>query len=657
MVNADKGEQEEALRLLHSVSFEEHQRTRMLIVEAYIHSSWEDYGQAIIACDKVLAIDPNQRDALRGKVLAMQNLLLPAQALEIAEAHPGILTKDEVAQLRSDWAAVQIRWANQTVKDKSSRDEPLDGTLNEMTAISRDFIENDNVQLRNRFDRIVALRTQQQMTETVAEFEQIAEETEFIPAYVLRAAAGAYLYLEQPKKAQELLVNALEQEPNSFDLNHDLFYVYVDLEQHQQAMDLAENMRNSEPVWRQLPGSHVIKSNPQRMQAEITAGVSLALADQLPESQARFEDLLARAPHNTDVRQELATVYRMRGWTNRALTEYQQVLSVEPDLASARVGNAHALLDRRHYDLADREISALVSDIPTRMDVVRLRQRWEQYNKHQFHVESSFGDSTGVQFGSEQYNVDGYFLVKPLAYRYRPFVHTSDAFAEFPEGDARRQRIGAGVEYRGVDWLGSLEIHGGRGDGGEIGFGSQIEWLADDHWSLAALLETNSNAAPLRGYRVGGANESRQISMSGERLHFSDGNERNNWSLQGRQRLFTRATYKLDLDGELFASNGSDQDVVYFNPEHDASFVLTAINEWRTYRRYDFAFTQQFNLAFGYYQQDSYGTSPIGSLQYLANVDFNRGLSAQVSVRHARNVYDGETEDSTFFTLAIAGSF
>lgn len=669
MVYGEMGQHEEALRLLRSVSIDEHQRSQLLMAEAYIHSSREDYGQAIAACEKVLAINPNHRGALRSKMLAMRSLLLPDQALEIASAHPGILTEDELAQLRSDWAAVQIRWANETVKDKSSADHPLDDTLKEITAIRRQFVDNDAVQRRSRFDRIVALRTQQQMTEVVAEYEQLAAETEFIPAYVLRAAAGAYLYLEQPKKAQELLVSALEQEPNSFDLNHDLVYAYVELEQHQRAMDLAESMRQSQPVWRQLPGSRVIKRNPRRMQAEITAGVSLALADQLPQSQVRFETLLASAPHNTDLRQELATVYRRRGWTERALFEYQQVLSVEPDLTTARVGYAHALLDHRQYELADQEISALVSDVPTRLDVIRLRQRWEQHNKHHFHIESSFGDSSGVQYGSQQYNVDGYFFVKSLAYRYRPFVHTSDAFAEFPEGDARRQRIGAGVEYRGIDWLGSLELHGSRGDGGEIGLSSQVEWVASDYWSLAALLETNSNAVPLRGHRVGvdadrfgarvtyRANESRQVSMSGERSHFSDGNERNSWSLQGRQRFITQPTYKLDLDGEVFASNGSEQNVVYFNPSHDTSIVVTAINEWRTYRRYEFAFTQQFNIGFGYYLQDSFGTSPIGSLQYLANVDFNEGMSAQLGVRYARNVYDGEAEDATFFTLAFSGSF
>ncbi|MFB3080054.1 MAG: hypothetical protein ACE1Y4_18820, partial [Lysobacterales bacterium] len=36
------------------------------------------------------------------------------------------------------------------------------------------------------------------------------------------------------------------------------------------AVVLAEKLRQSQPVWRQVPGSRVVKNNPQRMQAAAT---------------------------------------------------------------------------------------------------------------------------------------------------------------------------------------------------------------------------------------------------------------------------------------------------------------------------------------------------------------------------------------------------
>ena len=666
---ADLGRREQALRVLGSVSIDERNRSRVLLAKAYIFRSSADFPQAIAAYNEILANDPDHRIALRGKILAMQRLLLPAQALDIANAHPGVLTKDELGQLYTDWGAVQIRWAKQTATSKSLAEYPLEKVLAQVSATGRRFADSVSVQQRTRFDRIVALRSRQRMTEVVSEYEQLVAGVDGIPAYVLGAAAGAYLYLRQPEKAQELLLRALQQEPDSFELNQDLFYVYVDLEQHRQAKELAEKLRQSQPVWNQVPGSRVFKSNPRRMQAEITAGLSLAFADQLALSQARFEDLLSKAPHNTDLRHELATVYRRRGWTDRAAFEYQQVLSVEPELTAADVGYAHALLDRRHYELADRKISRLVDELPARQDVMRLRQRWDRHDEFKYHIDASHGDSSGVQFGSEQYRIDGYFFVKPLAYRWRPFIHTTDAFAEFPEGDSTRRRIGAGIEYRSTDWLGGLELNTDRNSGGELGVSGSLEWAASDYWSLAALWETQSDAVPLRGHRVGvdadrvglrlgyRASESRQVSISAEQLKLSDGNTRYHWLGQLNQRVVSRPVYKLDLNAEIYAAKGSAQSVVYYNPRRDSSVVVTATNEWRTYRRYEFAFTQQFNIGFGYHQQDSFGTGPIGSLHYLANLEVHAGLSLQFGVQRTRNIYDGEREYATFFTLAIGGSF
>ena len=594
---ADLGRRKQALRVLDAVSIDDRNRTRVLLTRAYIFRSSGDFVQEFVAYEEILANDPDHRSALRGKILAMQRLLLPAQALDIAYAYPGILTEDELGQLHTDWGAVQIRWVNQTASSKSVDGFPLDKALDQVAETRRRFADNVTVQQRTRFDRIAALRSRQRMSEAVSEYEQLVTSADEIPAYVLGAAAGAYSYLRQPEKAQELLLRALQQEPDSFQLNHDLFYVYVDLERHRQAMELAEKLRQSQRVWRQVPGSRVFKSNPRRMQAEITAGLSLAFADRLAESQARFEDLVSRAPHNTDLRHELATVYRRRGWTDRALFEYQQVLSVEPEMTAADVGSAHALLDRRRYELAGRKISELVVELPARQDVMRLRQRWQRHNEYKYNIDANYGDSSGVQFGSRQYRVDGYFFVKPLAYRWRPFIHTTDAFAEFPEGDSTRRRIGAGIEYRGAGWLGNLELNTDRDSGGEFGVNGSLEWVLSDTWSLAALWDTQSDVVPLRGHRVGvdadriglrlgyRASESRQVLISAEQQKLSDGNKRYSWLGQLSQRVVSGPVYKLDLNAEIFAAKGSAQNVVYYNPRRDSSALVTAINEWRTYRR------------------------------------------------------------------------
>lgn len=666
---ADSGQPAKALQTLDAITGSERVAPKVLMAKAYIHQSRVDRSAAIEAYDVILAGDPEHRGALRGKIFALQQLRLPAQALTLAKAHPLALSGQEKAQLNADWAAVQIRWANQTAGDKLHANAALDMALHTIAASRTQMAGAAAVQRRADYDRIVALRSLQRMTEAVFAYEQLAVTTEQIPAYVLAAVAEAYMYLRQPEQAQELLLRALEQEPYSFALQRNQFYVYVDLERHQAAMTLAETLRQSQAVWLQMPGSRIVKSNPRRMQAEIIAGLSLSFADRLPQAEERFESLLTQAPNNTDLRHELATVYRRRGWVERALFEYQQALSIEPELTAAAVGHAHALLDRRQYALAEHSIHSLLAARPDRQDVLQLSQRWRQLNQNEYRIDSSAGKSSGSQFGSEQYNVDGIFFTRPLAYRWRPFVHSTDAFAEFPEGDTARRRLGAGVEYRSASWVGSLELDNDRNGGGELGVQGQAKWIASDVWSLAALWETQSDVIPLRGHRLGldadriglrveyRRNELQQISMYGEQTQISDGNTRYGWSLQGRQRIVTRPAYKFDLGAEIFTSRSSAQDVVYFSPRHATSLRVNAFNDWRTYRRYDFAFTQQFNLGLGYFWQDAHGGNPVASLEYLANIDVNATLSLRFGVRFAHDVYDGDTENATFFTAGIAGRF
>ena len=140
-------------------------------------------------------------------------------------------------------------------------------------------------------------------------------------------------------------------------------------------------------------------------------------------------------------------------------------------------------------------------------------------------------------------------------------------------------------------------------------------------------------------------------------MDFSDGNTRNSLFLRGRQRVVTLPTYKLNLDAEVFTSRNSAQNVAYYSPSRDLSVMVTANNIWRTFRRYDIIFTQQLNVAFGVYQQQSFDSGPIGYLQYLADFDVNEALTLRFGVRRSRNIYDGVSEYGTFYTLGIGGSF
>lgn len=669
MALADSGQTERALESLGAAPASVDGEVQLMLTEAYVRRSAGDLVPAMAIYDRVLFRSPVHRDALRGKIEVMQRLLLPKQALELASLNPGILSEEELAALHSDWAAVQIRWALQSAAPPAETRQRVEQALEEIQRTAKRFDSSESVQRSSRFDRIVALASSNQARQATDEFELLDDSIDAIPDYVLRSAAGAYMQQRKPEKARQLLQSALQRAPRDFELNREMFYVHVDLEEHREAIQLAEAMRLDQPIWHESPGSTDTAVNPVRLQAELLAGLSLAFAEQLPQAQRRFEELLSRAPHNTDLRLELASVYGQRGWTDQAQFEYGQIIAVEPGLIAAHVGHANTLLDQRRFELADDSIKQLLRESPARQDVMRLARRWQQQTSNRFYVESGFGNSSGVQFGSEQYGIDAAFFFKPLAYRWRPFLRLSEHSAEFPEGDGTRRRLGAGFEYLGVDWLGSFEAHTDREGNNDAGASASIEWLPDDYWSVAATVETSSAEVPLRGYRVGvdgermgmrlqyRFSESRELSIGAGYLRLNDGNTRHDWLALARQRLFTGPAYQLDLEAEIFASRNSKQDVAYYSPRSDSSAILAVANRWRTYRRYGFAFRQQLNAGYGYYQQRTFGSQPIYFAHYIADLDVNDKLSFRFGARRSRNVYDGGSEDASYYTLDLAGSF
>ena len=667
MALADAGDHQAAVATLETLEQEDRALVDTLLTEAYINERSRKHLAALNAYDRILENDPRHRVALRGKALALRSLLLPQQALALNEDHPGILTEDEVVRLKTDQAALEVRLGLQMPDTPQERYAGTDRALARLDQHLETLGAHDDAMLATRFDRIVALRHRHRNQEAIEEFEQLQEAGETSPTYVMAAAAGAYLDQKRPEEAHEILTQALVQQPNSVELQLAIFYALVELERHDDAIALASVLLAEAPVWRHTPGSRVIKENPLRAQAEITSSLALAFADQLEPAQRRLEEMLALAPNNVDARHELAGVYRLRGWIDRSLFQYRQVLTVAPDHVSARAGYAHALQDRRHFAEAQGQLARLLNQSPQNPAVRRLRTRVEVDRRAVVEILARSGESTGQTFGSDQYELDGYLVSRPIRHRYRAFVHTHDSFAEFEEGDSRRKRIGLGVDMQFPDWLTRLELSRSREGSSQTGLRGIVERRLDDHWSVGGELDTRSNYAPLRGHRASvhgsllgvngrySANESTGAEGTGRYLELSDGNEHFNMALSGRTRMVNRPVYKLDLIGDVSASLNSMQDVAYYSPVRAASFSIGADNRWRMYRRYDRSVTHRLAANVGRKSEKSFSPGTTGAVQYELIASLSNRFDVRFSVERNRSIYDGEAEYGTFFFGGVTG--
>lgn len=668
MSMADDGDFANAWAAIDGVPEQQRDNIDLVLTEAYVYERERRFLEALASYQRIVAMDPGNRDALRGEALMLRAVLLPRQALALERENPGILTADEVVHLEADVAAIQIRLGAQSYYPDSRRYEGTDLAITKVDELLEREDIDPGMRLRLRYDRIVALTNRKRSKTAIEEFEVLQAEQAQLPAYVLASTGRAYLDERRPEDARDVLERAIASEPNNFHIKFQLFFAYTDLREADLAVALAEDMLSSLPEINRIPGSRVVKGNEDYLRAAIMFGLARAYFDQLEYSQKYFEELLARAPHNSDIRHELANVYRWRGWLERSRSEYAQVLAMEPDLMSARIGNAHVLLDNRDYAPVEREVLALSESHSDEPAVRNLADRWQVHNRQEVVVDAEFGESSGSTFGEDQYRADVAWYSSPMARSYRATIFTHDAYARFPEGSAHRKRIGTGVEYRHKRWLLNGRVSGSR-DGGEIGLHASANYRFSDHWEFGLLYESASNATPLRGQRVGvtsdvagvsarfASNESSNVSARLSHQDLSDGNSAVSILVQGQRRLYNRPSFRLTLIGDVFADDHARSDVPYFSPPSSFSWSTGLQFDWLMTRRYDFGLTHSVTGQIGRYNQSGYDADGTWHLNYEFRADISKRMSSHIGLSRRQSVYDGNPEYSTFFLGGLRWRF
>lgn len=663
LTHAEAGQYGEADSVFAALPREQRASTTVLAAQAYVQRLAGQHVAALQAYEQLLETSPNDPELLRGKALVLRDLLLATQALELAAEHPGILTPAEIQRLEVDALAIQLRLAADTIYPEELDGILLDETIDEIDTHLLTADESAAV-LALRFDRIAALTERNEAEAAIDAFLTLDLPIEDIPPYVLAAGGKAYLQLQQPHRAVELLELAIAVPPVDIETELSLIYAYLDMDRYEEAAALKDATLAKYPMLLRSPDSTVIKGNEDRMRAEVVAAITESSIDRHEAAQTRLEALLADSPNNSDVRHELANIYRWRGWLNRSLFEYDQVLTMNDSLVYARAGRANALLDAQEFQAVEATVESLQSRMHPDSVITQLAERWTLHNRSELVVTASSGDSTGSTFGNKQETVDAWWYTKPIQYNYRAFVHLHDAFSQFPEGDANRQRTGIGTEYRDGPWTARGELIFDR-EFSELGLAGDLGWRFSDRWQIGAQVAQNSSDTNLRGYRVEvesdaiglvatlAQNESIVYSFGTQYMDFSDGNRYQ--ALYGNlyRRLLTRPRSLTHLTAEIYSGRNSRQDVNYFAPKSDLTTMVGLEHSWRIRRRYDRILSQRTALQIGKYNQSGFSSGTVWRARYGIELTLSEALSVELAVQRARNLYDGTREHSTFFMTTV----
>lgn len=662
MTLADDKRYEQALAELAALPGPRQDNAAVLKTRAYILKNQGKTVQRLAIYDSLLALEPGSAEVLREKALLLREMMLPEYALDLARKHPGILSQPEMDSLEGDKLALSIRSAARSYSAPGSASEQSEQALAMLDSYLASVPPGTALHGRLRTDRLVALVDAGHAAEAVAEYEaQTGEGMQ--PANNIRfAAARAYMANGQAETALRLLAECLATEPDNLDYQVEYFYGLLETGQLDQAIAYAEQI-----LARQVAGP---QANQQPGELYMNARLRLILArsyaDQLAQSQAELEAITREAPNNVDARQELASIYLWRGWPDKALAEYQQILTMYPEHLGARAGWSRAQLARQDYPAAAQAIQDLKKDYPGSQQVKQLARTWELHETSQLIVQASAGDSTGDTFGSQQYALQAWWYTPPKYDWFRFYAHTFDSFAEFPEGDGERSRIAAGAEYRRPGWDARGEVSARRW-GGDAGLHAELNWHLSDLWTVGASGELNSYDTPLRADLNGvssdqlgfqarfNANESLSLGGNLSLASFDDGNRRRSLTLSGRQRLLNKTWFKLDGTGYANFSRNSEDLASYYNPSSDRSLIVGAEMRWIIFGGTDRGFYHRLHPQLGSYYQESYGSNSIWSLEYEFGMRFNRSWSLNLGARRGRHAYDGGMETSNTLLLGLEG--
>ncbi len=662
LVDVDGGRLEAAREVLTATYGTDPTDIEGLLAWAYLSVRSRDAPAALRYHTEVLKRQPENREALKGRVMALESLGAPFRAEELARDPSGLLgetEKDRVAETKS---ALLLRWGKLSTTDPTHR---YDATDRSIEVLERRVAELEARSLtaalqRARFDLIVAYRERSRMRDAVALYEQLRRDGVTVPPYARLSAASAYLYLEKPEMARDLYQSVVDENPQDFEVRFEarlgLFYAWVELERYDRAYEVIDALDREQPRFTQYRDTGATVENDSKATTAVGAALARSYAGQQGEAWDRLSPLAAAAPAASGLQADLASVARSRGWPRRSLALVEPWIRAEPNNADVKLGQAESLLALRRYPEAGAAIADLYRLYPENKGVQNLKLDWDVHEMAEWvtRVEPSYGaEPTAPGAGVA---VETRLWSPPLWSYWRASLGYRYATEDLEEGRETFQRAAAGIEYRGPVLRVFAELTYNASTENGVGGRAEVEWTPTDHLRLFAVGEIFSRETPMRalkngvranavdlgvGYRF---HESRDVALAWRLMDFSDGNVRNEFFPRFAQRVLDLPRFTLTGAVDLYFATNSRTDVAYFSPERLFSPTVALTAEHLAWRRYRWSFVHALTGTVGGTFQSGFAGAPIGGVAYEHRWQFGLRVDLSYGILFGSRVFDGDRE-------------
>lgn len=672
-VLADSGQADQAASQALDLLRQQPNNPDALLLMGYAQLRQNGSYAALEYVDRALQLAPERGYVVREYIDALQRAGMATQALALAQRHPDLLTPAQMRALQADEVADTVRFTSTASRSEAERFVLADQALARYEALFAAWrplgAETAELIQRARIDRLQALHARSYMSELVREYEDLRSSGAEIPPYALEDVGSAYLYLREPEKSAEIYESLAamgymrndDRTRQSQDVG--LLYTYSDRGDVATAQRMAHEMAENYPRWRYVEGEKVNVPNDAYLEAHQNAAVMDLYANQTDSAQAQLQTMSEAAPWNLGLHTDLAFAYRLRGWPRLAEQELKIAETLQPralSVETAQGSNALTLQEWRQAELLNADV---MERFPESNRSKRLNRQWDVHNMAELQISAYRGLSNGGSSGgnpiagSRDFGLESTIYSAPMDYNWRLFAGAGHRTGTFPEGDAQQNFGRFGLEWRSRDWHAEGEISSSTyGFGDKIGARLASTYDINDYWQLSAAANWRSRATPLRALYHGvtsnslelglrwRASEMREWSVSFTPSRFSDGNNRQELSIGGKERLITRPTWTLDLGLDAYASHNSLTNVTYYSPRNEFSLMPSLQWNHTIYQRYEKQWTQQASIGLGGVHQQGFSTGNAQFISYGQRYRHSDQLEFGATVSGLRRPYDGVHE-------------
>lgn len=635
---------------------------------AYVHARQGQPFAALAEADRAHGLAPSRDDVVLAYIGALTQARMAEPALRVALQHPHAVDRALLRRLEGNAAAEMARMADLPSRGEAERFAVADRALeryDRLLAQWRAQAPRPEADIRRaRIDRIAALHARFRMREVVEEYAALSAEGDPVPAYALTDVASAYLYLREPERAREIYAQSLQASAAGSDEDArledevGLTYALIESEVFGEASRVTRAAHERQPIWHYPQGVQTRTPSDRRLTVERLAALERLYANDPRAAQAALDGLAAKAPNNTGLLTAQAQVLRARELPRASERVLKMAETLEPRDRLVELGQGFTALDLQEWRQAQLLRDDMVRRFPEDLGTQRLDREWQVHNKAELQVNGYRGlTSNNPVTGSRDRGLEAVLYSRPIGEHWRAFAGGGQASSRFEDGAAHSRWLRGGAQWRGRDLTveGEVSIHR-YGWGSQPGAGLTVAYDINDHWQVGGGMAYRSRETPLQALQNGihahrvdttvrwRADEQREWRLGFSPSRFSDGNQRLEVLVQGRERLYTTPHARLDALVDVSASSNSRDGAPYFNPKADAS-VLPALRLTHILRRrYETVWEHHLTVGAGHYAQRGFGGGAVLVWEYGHRFRTNDVFEVGASIGGLTRPYDGQRE-------------